>query len=371
MAVQLDLMKLSKRKHTDMVGLRFELCAQQDFVLRAHYAKGLHAWFLNQIQDYNPPLSTYLHDGQSEKPFSMSRLGGGTVAENLRLVAGDRHEWSLHLLSPEAVDGVLAWLWAVKPSLLWLGSGKVTELTIERVSVSLQPNTYQGLWRKKLRDKVTLSFLSPTGFRRRGGHLPLPLPRNIFQSYLRRWQDFSGFAVETNNFLDWVDEFVVIRQHRIETRSVAAGKAGAVTGFIGSVQFAVRPEGKNQKNFWCLFSALGSFAPYCGTGHKTSFGLGFTVSGQVDLPVLIDLDEQLFLQRVESLRELFSAQRQKYQGDRTQRITELWALIFARRERGESLQDIAFDLGIHYETAKTYLKRARRSLSNLEYDHSE
>lgn len=362
MAVQLDLMKLSKRKHTDMVGLRFKLCAQQDFVLRAHYAKGLHAWFLNQILDYDPPLSTYLHDGKSEKPFSMSRLRGGSVAENLRLVAGDRHEWSLHLLSQEAVDGVLAWLWEVKPSLMWLGSSEVTELTIERVSVSLQPYTYQGLWRKKLQDKVTLSFLSPTGFSRRGGHLPLPMSRNVFQSYLRRWQDFSGLEVETDDFLDWVDEFVVIRQHRIETRCVAAGKAGSITGFVGSVQFAVRPEGKEQKEFLCLFSALGWFAPYCGTGYKTSFGLGFTALGQADLPVPIDQQEQIFLQRVEVLQEIFSAQRQNYQGDRTQRITELWAIIFARRERGESLQDIAFDLGINYETAKTYLKRARRSL---------
>lgn len=363
MVTKFELVQLSQRKRTELVGIQFELCARQNFILGEHYAKGLHAWFLNHIRDHDPALSAYLHDGQSQKPFSMSRLEGGSLGENLQLVAGDRYQWSLHCFSQDVVAGVLAWLRDVQPSVMRLGD---CELTIERVKVGLQPYTYQGLWRKKLQDSVTLSFLSPTGFRRRGGHLPLPMPRNVFQSYLRRWNDFSGFGTDTEDFLDWVDEFVVIRQHRIETQRVAAGKQGVMTGFVGSVQFAVRSQGKARDEYVRFFSALGWFAPYCGTGHKTTFGLGYTVLGEAELPTRMALEKTLLLERIEILKDIFSAQRQRYRGDRTERITELWAVLLARRERGESLQKIALDLDLRYETAKTYVKLARRSLKSLE-----
>ena len=41
--MELDLLPLSKRQQTDVVGLRFELCARQDAVLDEYYAKGLDA----------------------------------------------------------------------------------------------------------------------------------------------------------------------------------------------------------------------------------------------------------------------------------------------------------------------------------------
>ncbi len=49
---------------------------------------------------------------------------------------------------------------------------------------------------------------------------------------------------------------------------------------------------------------------------------------------------------------------------RAQEIAAKWATILARREMGESLQVIAQDMGIPYETVKTYAKLARRALAN-------
>ena len=53
---------------------------------------------------------------------------------------------------------------------------------------------------------------------------------------------------------------------------------------------------------------------------------------------------------------------EKPKGDRARKTAETWATILARRERGESLQDIAIDLEMPYETVKTYTKLARRAL---------
>ncbi len=57
--------------------------------------------------------------------------------------------------------------------------------------------------------------------------------------------------------------------------------------------------------------------------------------------------------------------RKRTGGDRAQRVAETWATVLARREFGESLQAIAEDLEMPYQTVKTYAKLARRSLREL------
>jgi CRISPR-associated endoribonuclease Cas6 len=193
--------------------------------------------------------------------------------------------------------------------------------------------------------------------------LPLPWPRNVFHSYLRRWNDFSNQPVD-ESFLDWVDEFVIIQRHHLASAKVAAGKRGAVTGFTGAIQFSLSGKAQDTPEFVKLFYVLGLLAPYCGTGHKTTFGLGVTRSGWMrsqDVPESEPL-QTLLAQRISELTELFVSQRKRQGGQRSQAVAEKQATILARRELGESLQDIATDLDLTYETVKTYAKFARRSL---------
>ncbi|HAX80752.1 MAG TPA: CRISPR-associated endoribonuclease Cas6, partial [Cyanobacteria bacterium UBA11372] len=56
--------------NTEMVGLVLELSPTSDTYLDAQYAVRLHAWFLDRVRQTNPELSAYLHDGESEKPFT-------------------------------------------------------------------------------------------------------------------------------------------------------------------------------------------------------------------------------------------------------------------------------------------------------------
>jgi len=186
---------------------------------------------------------------------------------------------------------------------------------------------------------------------------------NVFHSYLRRWNDFAATPVDQDTFLAWVDEYVLITRHQVATVKVLAGKKGAVTGFTGAVEFGLAKEAYQQPEFCTLFSALGKLAPYCGTGHKTTFGLGQTRLGWssqavVDVPDV----ESLLAKRIEELTDIFKAQRKRTGGDRAVEIASTWATILARREMGESLQVVAEDLQMPYETVKTYAKLARRAL---------
>ncbi|MBW4566182.1 MAG: hypothetical protein KME32_34940 [Mojavia pulchra JT2-VF2] len=62
------------------------------------------------------------------------------------------------------------------------------------------------------------------------------------------------------------------------------------------------------------------------------------------------------------MTDIFTAQRKRKGGERTDRIASTWATVLARREHGDSLGALALDLKMKTETVKTYVKLARKAL---------
>ncbi|MCU0526948.1 MAG: CRISPR-associated endoribonuclease Cas6 [Elainella sp. Prado103] len=346
---------------TELVGVELSLSPLRDCRLYPEYAIGLHAWFLDQVRQNNPELSAFLHDDPA-KPFTLSRLVGLPFAHTLTALAHETYYWTITALNQPVCQWLAEW-WLNRPAQLEL---RGAAMQIVDAKVIYPPTTYVDLLNNSI-SSTALSFCSPTSFRHRGHHLPLPLPKTLFQSYLRRWNDFSGEVVDSEDFLDWIDEFVVIARHQIESLKVTAGKRGSVTGFVGSVEFHLLPLGQRETEYAELFGALVQLAPYCGTGHKTTFGLGQTRVGWLTAaPDPIPPIERLAAQRITELTELFLALKKRQGGHRAINSAETWATILARRELGESLKVIAVDLGIPYETVKTYLKLARKALNDTQ-----
>lgn len=349
---------------TELVGLVFDLEPITSNSLYSQYTIGLHAWFLNQVRQFNPELSAYLHDAESEKPFNISALEGQLLpsGKQLQLQANQIYRWHVNALAPKVVQFLSQWITQL-PKTLEL---KDVPLQIKQVSIAHPPTTYRQLLQSssEKQSQVSLSFISPTSFRRKSHHFPLPVPMNLFHSYLRRWNDFSGMAVEQEAFLDWIDEGVIIHQHRLESIKVAAGKRGSVTGFTGAISCGLSKAAVSNTEFTQLFYALVKLAPYCGTGHKTTFGLGQTRLGWLEQQPTTPTQvlTNMLGERIAELTAIFTAQRKRTGGDRADKIASTWATILARREMGESLQMIAQDLEIPYTTAKTYVKLARRAL---------
>ncbi|MEO1182702.1 MAG: CRISPR system precrRNA processing endoribonuclease RAMP protein Cas6, partial [Cyanobacteria bacterium J06636_28] len=246
---------------------------------------------------------------------------------------------------------------------------KNSPLTIESVNFAHPPTTYAKLLARgqEGESSVSLSFHSPTSFRRKGHHLPLPWPTNVFHSYLRRWNHFSNKPVNQEDFLDWVDTYVIITQHHMSTDKVAVGKRGSVTGFTGAVTYAIDRRGITEKLFVDMFYALTQLAPYCGTGHKTTFGLGETQLGwhTSQAAPQVPTQQRLLAERMDELTEIFLSTKKRQGGRRAIDTAETWATILARREMGDPLQEIADDMELAYETTKTYSKLARRAMREL------
>ena len=365
-------------KTTELLSLEFTLRPLTDCKLYAQYTIGLHAWFLHQIRDFDPELSAYLHDSGSEKPFSLTGLNGQFTSHSrsLQLRADEIYRWRINILSGDVTPDIAFWLRDL-PSTLEL---KDAPLTIESVRLAYPATTYAKLLRQgeaqteentsaRRPNALSLTFSSPTSFRRRGHHLPLPLPYSVFQSYLRRWNHFAKQQIEKEDFLNWIDAHVIIQHHQIDCRKVAAGKQGSVTGFTGAVTYALDRKAAEEPDFVAAFYALGHLASYCGTGHKTTFGLGETrlgwhIEGESAAPTPIA--QVALAERIEELSALFFSQRKRQGGDRARNTADTWATIVARREVGDSLSAIAQDMNLSYETIKTYSKLARRALRQSE-----
>ncbi|AFY55881.1 CRISPR-associated protein, Cas6 family [Rivularia sp. PCC 7116] len=349
---------------TELVGIVFHISPASNYTIFPEYAKGLHAWFLNQVRQTNPELSTYLHDGESEKPFTISRLQGKFLSNDakLQLAADSNYQWYVSALSSRLVAWMADWLQNL-PKTIELHNAP---LQIKSVEIAHPATTYKKLLEnKKAKNTLSLSYISPTSFRRKKHHFPLPLPFNIFQSYLRRWNDFSNLPVEQDTFLEWVDENVIIQRHQISTTRVPGGKRGLVTGFTGAVEFGLGKEASKEPEYVNLYRALGKLAPYCGTGHKTTFGLGQTRLGWLIEEEKIEVvsPQELLANRIAQITEILMSKQKRTGGSRAISVCQKRAAIMARRETGESLQDIATDLDIPYETVKTYVKLTRKMLA--------
>ena len=361
--------------NTEIVCITLKLRPNNDIILQPNYTTGLHAWFLHQVRDSDSILSAYLHDGQSEKAFTISPLIGNLEQKNQNLVAKANHvyTWTISALSKPVCD----WLqiWCDRPPVnLNLHVGK---LSISQISISQPATTYNNLWSASSNPETrfTLAFLTPTCFRSKNHHLPLPIPSNIFHSYLRRWNDFAPEAFPQEEFLAWIERVIYITNYDLDCTEVAVAKQGSVTGFTGTVEFAVDLKASRNPNFEKLLSALIKFAAYCGTGHKTTFGLGQTrLIGNDEIktvktekePTATTPTQEYLIKRIAELTVLFLQTKKRLGGDRAQNTATVWATILARYELGESLKAIAIDLDMPYETVRKYAQTARKAIGALE-----
>ncbi|MFN5816989.1 MAG: CRISPR-associated endoribonuclease Cas6 [Pseudanabaena sp.] len=358
----------------EIVSITLTLRAIADIELSHNYTTALHAWFLHQVRDSDPQLSAYLHDKQSEKAFAISPLNGNLkpIVNSFLAKVDSTYTWTISALS----ESLCTWLqtWFINhPKTINLYKGS---FAIEQIRINQPPTTYNNLWSSSLNldPRFTLAFLTPTCFRSKNHHLPLPIPANIFHSYLRRWNDFAPEAFPQEEFLAWIEKVVYITNYELNCTKVAVAKQGYVTGFTGTVEFAIDLKTSRNSDFEKLLSALIKLANYCGTGHKTTFGLGQTRlirkdevgnwKNEKQSIVATPIQEHL-IKRIAELTELFLQTKKRQGGDRAQNNATIWATILARRELGESLTDIAIDLDLPYETAKGYVKRARKTLDNI------
>jgi len=273
-----------------LLSVVFPIRPQQLAVLPADQGRALAAEFLRWVQARDPSLSVDLHRENELRPYTISGLRGG-APRNGQMTLSPEHPlwWRITTLTPPLSQFVLERVLSSLPESMTLG-----DQTFDLLPPILDPRQHpwagRTTWDKLAAGaliearhpplQIEVQFASPTTFRSQERHQPFPLPGIVFRQWLEKWNAFSPvtFPKET---LAFVENRLVISRYRLESQVVRFGEALFI-GFVGRCTYRILEDDPYWRR---VLHALARYAFFCGTGAKTSFGLGQTRSQKGEFPL--------------------------------------------------------------------------------------
>ena len=225
-----------------------------------------------------------MYEGNQLRPYTVSDLKGTFRSQKgSHMVEAGQNVWFRATTLREKESTYLRKV--VSPTL----QGRVIQLgqvcfEVQKVArIGEHPWTgevsYQSLVEKhfnsneNVQESLKVEFASLTAFHDGDRHMPVPLPETVFGSWLRRWNHFSSVS------LPWAvgdlkEAKLALSRYELKTDTVKYKHATWI-GFTGTCQYRLF----SGQGFWLrLCNLLTEYAFYCGTGYKTTFGLGQTRS---------------------------------------------------------------------------------------------
>ncbi len=243
-------------------------------------AHGYHVYalLLNIIRSSDAALAEKLHAGETVKPFTVSTLTGKMRRNKAQLaISSDTTLYLRYTFLDSAVfshfmDGALRW--GSRPVEIAGLSFSVEEVvTAPRADLSVSFFSYQGILREaNATRQIDMEFVTPTVFRSGGKRNNIfPEPALVFGSYWNKWQALS--PVKMNDDLNSYFENINVTRYQLESGIWDFGSYQEV-GYSGACRFEIDRNLPDDKAV--LINALASFAQFCGTGAKTTMGMGQT-----------------------------------------------------------------------------------------------
>ena len=282
---------------------------------RRFLGREAHALFLDLVRRADPALAQSLHEPRGDKPFTVSplpcRTGEGLgvgVASPVKTGEGPRVGVPSPVKTGEGSRAGVLRLTAFEPRLaqllvqsvlpnlpheIRLGSALFatgTPITDRAThpwagiasAEALMSKWFQSNGREDLTgfvkpvrsdrgDRVTLEFATPTAHRQIHRNILFPLPVQLWGGWLRAWNAFAQPAFE-EDLIARVEQDVAISNYALKTQVVDFGEYRAA-GWIGRATFNYF---SREHAMWRVLNLLADFAFFCGTGYKTTQGMGMT-----------------------------------------------------------------------------------------------
>ena len=266
------------------------LIPETDVTLRPTMGHHAHAAFLAIIRESNPDLAETLHAQSAQKPFTVSPLIAEAKKRDnlLHIKAGTDCKLRFTFLDDALFQhfGKVFLTLTMPPIRLGEAVFQVRQMVshaTEERSWS-KSETYAELVQSAKTDtRMSFRFYSPTAFRRmtpRGqktrNETYLDLDR-CYQSWVNKWNAFAPapMKLDKTEILTFVMEHGQVMTVRTESRALNFGRHTEV-GWVGTCACVFYPEDSLDENLLRTANCLANFAFYCGTGYKTTMGMGQT-----------------------------------------------------------------------------------------------
>ena len=270
------------------ISTQISLIPETDVTLRPTMGHHAHAAFLSILKKSNPEVAAAVHAQAAQKPFTVSPLIGKMEKRgNLRHIrAGTECKLRFTFLDDELFQHFgKAFLTLTMPP-IQLGEAifqvrqMVSHATEER-SWS-KSETYAELVQSAKTDtQMCFRFYSPTAFRRmtpRGQRTrsdAYPDLVRCYQSWVNKWNAFAPIKLDKTEILAFITEYGQVTSVKTESRKLNFGKHIEV-GWVGTCASVFYPEDSLDTELLQTVNCLAAFAFYCGTGYKTTMGMGQT-----------------------------------------------------------------------------------------------
>ncbi len=269
--------------------LRLTLQLQEPTFLDSTHSPA-QGWFLKLCQFYHPAVSEALHAAEPgekniRRPYTLSRFYAADraprplelyeIEEGLmqpcdegRLPAGARLSLRVGLLD----DGFAERLRDALPKLTLPLVGREATCALAAAPEWLYA-PWEALRSVPAPDRLRLEFASPTTFVSQAEMVPRPEPERFFASWRRSWERFAPPEVPAPPEEALAEAMPLVSAFDLKTLAWESKRRTCV-GFVGWMELAWRrgaPEEARQ-----AAAALATLSAFCGTGARTTTGLGQT-----------------------------------------------------------------------------------------------
>ena len=261
--------------------LVIQLEALEEGKINGSTGRAVHGFWYKQWDAVDSRTATTLHDETQVPPFSLSPLMGlPRPQKGITPVTRGVSAWFRVATLNERLSEMLIKLWAAQlPAEVELAG---VRWRIGGVAANPQEHpwagesSYQALSSKHLFNnrppsRWNLFFETPLTFKSGLGHLPFPLPNNLLGSWLRRWQAYAPLALP-EDLTRSVRERVMVSYFDMRTFPVRQGDR-LIMGGRGSYSLKAIKLPASER---AQVDLLANYAFFCGSGYKTTQGMGLT-----------------------------------------------------------------------------------------------
>ena len=270
------------------ISTQLSLIPETNVTLRPTMGHHAHAAFLSILKKSNPEVAAAVHAHAAQKPFTVSPLIAKMEKHrNLcHIKAGTECKLRFTFLDDELFQhfGKAFLTLAMPPIRLGEATFQVRQMVSHATEERSwgKSETYEELIQSAKTDtEMCFRFYSPTAFRRmtpRGrktrNDAYLDLVR-CYQSWTNKWNAFAPIKLDKAEILAFVTEYGQVMTVRSKSQRHNFGKHTEL-GWVGTCSCVFYPEDLLDERLLRIVNCLANFAFYCGTGYKTTMGMGQT-----------------------------------------------------------------------------------------------
>lgn len=241
-----------------------------------------HGFFMNLVGEADAALADRLHRSEENKPFTVSAL---IHAELAFLVQPEAREGDSYILRITSIDTELSQALQEEilprlPDQIQLGPATFTAgqpATDESQHPWARTTTAMelvGHWfgpEVDIGPTFELEFASPTTVRQIKRNILLPWPAGVMGGYLRAWNAHCQPAFD-RELVELVENEVLVSKYDLKTYIANYGDY-QLPGWMGNCSYVIFHRETSVRR---VINLLADFSQFCGTGYKTTQGMGQT-----------------------------------------------------------------------------------------------